>query len=301
MATIDLNRIATFVKVVEAGSFTAAAAQLDLPTSSVSRAVARLEDELGVRLLHRTTRKLALTDAGQHFHQRMQAVVAEADQATREAAGFASEPRGLVRLTAPHDLGLQQLPAIVATILARHPGLVLEVILTSRRIDLVEEGVDLAIRGGRLEDSSLVTRKIVASTLGVFASPAYLERRGRPRALAELARHECLGYSGRAGKQLWRLRGPRGDESVTVPVAIVCGDMLFLRELALRGMGLALLPDGNVAPDVRAGRLVRVLPRHGFEGGGLYLLWPSRTLVPARVVAVREILAAELAASARTA
>jgi len=294
MAIIDLNRIAVFVKVVEAGSFTAAAAQLGLPTSSVSRAIARLEGDLNVRLLNRTTRKLALTEAGQHFHQRMQAVVAETAEATQEVTGFASEPRGLVRMTAPHDVGLQHLPGIVATILSRHPALTIEVILTSRRIDLVEEGIDLALRGGRLQDSSLVTRKIVASALGVFASPAYLERRGRPRALADLARHDCLGYGGRAGKQPWRLRGPSGDESVTVPVTIVCGDMLFLREMVLRGLGLALLPVGNVVSDVEAGRLVRVVPRYGFGSGGLYLVWPTRTLVPARVVAVREILTTEL-------
>jgi len=294
MTTIDLNRIAVFVRVVEAGSFTGAGAQLGLPTSSVSRAVARLEDDLGVRLLNRTTRKLVLTDAGAAFHRRMQAVVAEADEAAREVTGFATAPRGVVRLTAPHDLGLQQLPGIVAKIVETHPGLVIEVILTSRRVDLVEEGIDLALRGGRLEDSSLVSRKIVASALGIFASPRYLERRGRPRALADLARHDCLAYGGRGGKQPWRLQGPRGDEAVTVSAQVVCGDMLFLREMVLRGAGLALLPVTNAGADLRSGRLVRVLPRYGFEGGGLYLVWPSRTLVPARVVAVREILAAEL-------
>jgi len=294
MATIDLNRIGTFVRVVEAGSFTAAAAALGVPTSSASRAVARLEDDLGVRLLNRTTRKLSLTDEGRHFFQRMQAVMAETEEATQEAAGFAREPRGPVRLTAPLDLGVQALPAIVRRIIERYPGIVIELVLTSRRIDLVEEGIDLAIRGGLLADSSLVSRKIAATDLGIFAAPAYLQRRGRPRAFADLARHDCLTYGGRRGKIPWRLTGPDGDETVSVSGPVVCDDMLFLREMVLSGTGLALLPVQNVDGDVRAGRLVRVLPRYRVEGGGLYLLWPSRTLVPPRVVAVRELLAEEL-------
>lgn len=299
MATIDLNRISTFVRVVEAGSFTGAATALRLPTSSVSRAVARLEADLGARLLNRTTRKLSLTDAGRLFHERMQAVVSETEEATRAVAGFASAPRGIVRLTAPHDLGLSQLPEVIARIVRRHPGLIIDLVLTSRRVDLVEEGIDLALRGGRLEDSSLVARKLLSSALGIFAAPAYLERRGRPRALADLARHDCLSFAGRGangGRIPWRLVGPRGEESVTVSGPVVCGDMLFLREMALRGMGLALLPAEAYGADVKAGRLVRLLPRYSLPGGGLYLVWPSRTLVPARVVAVREALAEELSA-----
>jgi DNA-binding transcriptional LysR family regulator len=192
VATIDLNRIAIFVRVVEAASFTAAAAALGVPTSSASRAVARLEAELGVRLLNRTTRKLSLTDEGRPFFQRMQAVIAETEEATQQAAGFAREPRGPVRVTAPLDLGLQVLPAIVRRIIERYPGIVVELVLTSRRVDLVEEDIDLAIRGGHLPDSSLVARKITATDLGIFAAPSYLQRRGRPRAFADLARHDCL-------------------------------------------------------------------------------------------------------------
>ena len=295
MATIDLNRIAVFVRVVEAESFTAAAAALGLPTSSASRAVARLEEDLGVRLLVRTTRKLSLTDEGRHFFQRMQAVIAETEEATQAAVGFARDLRGPVRVTAPLDLGVQRLPAVVRRIIERHPGIVIELMLTSRRVDLVEEGIDLAIRGGRLEDSSLVARKIAATDLGIFAAPSYLERRGRPRGFADLARHDCLSYGGRRGKFPWRLDGPKGEETVSVSGPVVCDDMLFLQEMVLGGSGLALLPVQSVTAEVQAGRLVRVLPRYRLSGGGLYLLWPSRTLIPPRVVAVRELLAEELA------
>jgi DNA-binding transcriptional LysR family regulator len=295
MSRIDLNRVAVFVRVAEAGSFTAAARALRLPTSSVSRAVANLEDELGARLLTRSTRKVSLTESGAHFFQRMQAVLAEAEEASEAAAGAGRDPRGVVRLTAPVDLGLQVLPPLLATLIARHPGLELELVLTSRHVDLIDEGIDLALRGGRLEESSLVARKIGPSSLGVFASPGYLARHAPPRTVADLARHACLRYGGRGGARPWRLTGPRGDEAVTVTGPIVCDDMLFLREMALAGAGLALLPVENVAVDVKAKRLVRVLPKYSLGGAGLYLLWPSRRLVPARVAAVRDFLIEELA------
>jgi DNA-binding transcriptional LysR family regulator len=267
---------------------------LRLPTSSVSRAVSNLEEELGVRLLNRSTRKLSLTDSGQHFFQRMQAVVAETEEATQAVAGIAGDPRGVVRLTAPVDLGLDHLPTIVGKVIQRYPGLVIELMLTSRRVDLIEEGIDLAIRGGRLEDSSLVSRKLAASPLGIFGAPSYLERRGRPRALADLRRHDCLSYGGRRGVLPWRFSGPNGEESVAVTGPVVCDDLTFLRLVALAGHGLVILPVQQAAADVEAGRLTRVLPRHSVEGGGLYLVWPSRRLVPARVVAVREMIAEEL-------
>ena len=294
MSRIDLNRVATFVRVAESGSFTTAARSLRLPTSSVSRAVANLEEELGSRLINRSTRKLSLTDAGDQYFQRMQAVLGEAHEATEAIAGFARDPRGVVRLTAPVDLGLHVLPRIVAKLTERHPGLVIELVLTSRRVDLIEEGIDLALRGGRLEESSLVARKIVDSELGIFASPAYLARRDPPRTLADLAHHPCLRYGGRGGDRPWRLTGPRGDETVAVTGPVVCDDMMFLREMALAGFGLTLLPAQNVAADVAAKRLVRVLPRFRLGGAGLYLLWPSRRLVPARVAAVRDFLIEEL-------
>ena len=296
MSRIDLNRVATFVRVAESGSFTTAARSLRLPTSSVSRAVANLEEELGSRLINRSTRKLSLTDAGEQYFQRMQAVLGEAHEATEAIAGFARDPRGVVRLTAPVDLGLHVLPRIVAKLTERHPGLVIELVLTSRRVDLIEEGIDLALRGGRLEESSLVARKIIDSGLGIFASPAYLARRDPPKTLADLARHPCLRYGGgRGGDRPWRLTGPRGDETVAVTGPVVCDDMMFLREMALAGVGLALLPIDNVRPDVATKGLVRVLPRYSLGGAGLYLLWPSRRLVPARVAAVRDFLAEELA------
>jgi len=295
MTTIDLNRIAVFVRVVEAGSFTAASKTLGLPVSSVSRSLAHLESDLGVRLLHRTTRKLSLTDSGQHFFQRMQTVVSETEEATRAVTGFANTPRGLVRITAPPGFGGMRLPQIVAKLTRLHPELTVELKLTNQFVDLIAEGIDLAVRGGIMPDSSLVSRKISASELGIFAAPEYLERRGKPRTTADLLKHECLCYGDRTGKLPWRLSGPKGDHTVAVSGSIVCDDMVFLRGAAIAGSGLALLPVEMTIAAVRAGKLVRVLPRHGYVGGGIYLLWPSQKLVPARVVVVRDFLLAELA------
>ena len=284
-----------FVRVVEQRSFTAAAKALRVPVSSVSRSVANLEEELGVRLLHRTTRKLSLTDPGEHFFLRMRTVVNEAEDAARAITGFSSEPRGVVRITAPPNMGTQELPRVIARISRKHPGISLELKLTNHVVDIVAEGFDLAIRGGNLSDSSLIARKIADTDMGIFGSRAYLEHRGRPRALADLKQHDCLGYGGRELRLPWRFTGPHGQETVAVAGSIVCDDMVFLREAAIAGIGLTILPEQLAALDVKAKRLERVLSRYSLVGGALYLVWPSHKLVPAHVVVVRELLAKELA------
>lgn len=299
MPAIDLNHAATFVRVVEAGSFTLAAKRLGTPTSAVSRAVGSLETELGVRLLHRTTRKLSLTEAGEAFFRRMQRVVTEGEEAARAASGLSSEARGRVRLTAPPGLGGDRFPKIIAKISERHPELVIELILTNRVVDLVGEGIDLAVRNGMLKDSSLVARKVATSELGIFAAPAYLERRGRVRKPADLCDRECLVYGGREGKLAWRLSGPDGEKTVEVAGPVECDDMVFLRSAAVAGLGLALLPVELTTAAVARGELVRVLPRHAVRGGGTFLVWPSQQHMPAPVRAVRDLLLEELAKLSR--
>jgi DNA-binding transcriptional LysR family regulator len=295
MATIDLNRVSVFVRVVEKKSFTAAAKDLRVPVSSVSRAVASLEEELGVRLLHRTTRKLSLTDPGEHFFGRMHTVISEAEDAARAITGFASEPAGVVRITAPPEIGAHELPRMIALILRKHPAIHVELKLTYNVVDLVAEGFDLAIRAGQLTDSSLVARKVADSALGIMAAPSYLARRGRPRALGDLAKHACLRYGSGRTSMPWRFSGPRGVESVTVSGPLVSDDMTFLRDAAVEGMGITILPLQLAAAQVKAKQLERILPRYSYPGGAIHLVWPSKNLVPARVVAVRELLAEQLA------
>jgi DNA-binding transcriptional LysR family regulator len=199
-----------------------------------------------------------------------------------------------VRITAPTGLAEHQFAAVIANVARRHPGLSLELHLSNRFVDLVAEGIDLAIRAGHLPDSSLVARKITDSTLGVFAAPSYLERRGRPRTPDDLTEHDCLCYRGRDGKLPWRLTGPGGRKTVAIKGPLVSDDMLFLRDAAIQGMGIVHIPMEVCRAQLESGALVRVLPRYGAPGGGIFLVWPSQKLVPARVVAAREALFEEL-------
>lgn len=286
---VDLNRVATFVRVVQAKSFTRAARELRLPISSVSRSVAQLEEALGVRLLHRTTRRLALTDAGRSYFERMQTVLAEAEAATNDVRGLAAAPTGLVRITAP-EARLLGLAPLLASIIARHPGLEIELIVTIRRVDLIEEGVDLAIRAGQLEDSTLIAHRLGNNEFGVVAAPAYLERRGTPRSIADLPRHDCIRLRWRAGLLPWRFDNVRDEVPVKGP--LVCDDMGILQLLTLEGVGLAYMPLELLEKDFSARRLVRVLPRMHWTAPSIYLVWPSQRLLPTRVLLVRdEILA----------
>ena len=289
---IDRNRLATFVKVAEMGSFTAAAAALATPKSSVSRSVAGLEADLGVRLLQRTTRKLALTDAGRSLFQRVGPAMFDVDQAVAEVSDDSHELRGSIRFTAPNDFAERAFPGLIARFLERHPRVRIEIALTGRRVDLVEEGFDLALRAGELADSTLMSRRIGGSDLGIFGSKAYLAKHGHPRSVADLARHNCLFMKSNAGLLLWRLDGPRGQVLADVSGSIVVDSFGFLRRSVAAGVGLALLPTPDF--DEPSDELVRVLPAYGIRGGAAYLVWPSSRYLPARVAAFRDFLAEEL-------
>lgn len=293
MTTIDLSKVAVFVRVVEAESFTAAAQALGLPKSSVSRSVARLEEELGVRLLQRTTRRLSLTEAGSAFYQNVRAALSAVDEAARAAADLGSEPRGTVRLTAPVDLG-ELIAEPLGRFVRKHPQIQLDLVLTARLVDMVREGFDLAIRASRLADSSLVARKVGVFASGLFAAPAYLKRRGHPRALADLTNHECLLFRARGGQATWTLRSPKGEEQVTVRGAITVDDLSFIASAAVAGLGIAYFPLALAVRPLAEKRLVRVLPDYTWVTSDLSLVMPSGRHVPARVALLRDFLAEEL-------
>lgn len=302
---MDYNDVPLFVHVVESGSFSAAARALGREKSAVSRGVARLEEELGVRLLQRTTRKLALTDAGQAFYQRVRGAVAGVDEAASEVRELGSEPRGVVRVTAPLDAQTLQLANIFARFVAKHPKIHVELVLTGRALDLVADGIDLAVRAGKLMDSSLVAKRVGSSELRLFASPAYLRRAGTPKRVAELKQHACVLYRPRTpGRANWEFGGPEGEESVDVHGPIAADDMTFVAQAAVAGAGIALLPLEVARHYVEQRQLALVLPEHGVDGGAVYLLMPSASFVPARVLLLREFLFKELQklmnASART-
>jgi len=291
---VDLNRITVFVRVVEAGSFTGAAAVLGLRKSSASRSVAALEADLGIRLLQRTTRKLSLTDAGRAFYDRARDALAGLDEARNAVSSLGAAPRGLVRITAPVDLAAD-LAAVTTVFLRAHPDVRVETLLTARYVDLVKEGFDLAIRAGSLADSSLLARKLGESEFGLFASPAYLDAAGRPRRLADLARHECVLYRAGSATARWRLSGPRGDEEVSVRGRVDTDELAFVRAMVLAGFGIALVPVSTmIRPLVASGVLERVLPRYALRGAVVHIVWPSRRFEPAAVALFREALAEAL-------
>jgi DNA-binding transcriptional LysR family regulator len=278
------------VRVVEAGSFTAAAAALGVRKSSVSRSVAGLEGALGIRLLQRTTRKLSLTDAGRAYYDRTRDALLGLEEAQQAVSSLGAEPRGVVRVTAPVDLA-RDLATVTAAFLRANPGVRVETVLTARFVDLVKEGFDLAVRAGPLADSSLHARKLGDAELGLFASPAYLDTVGRPRRLADLARHECVLYRAGSAAARWRLSGPRGEEEVSVHGRVDTDELAFVRGMVLAGFGVALLPVGFVAPFAEAGEMERVLPRYALRSSSVHVVWPSRRFEPAAVRLFREALA----------
>jgi DNA-binding transcriptional LysR family regulator len=290
--TIGLDHVSAFLRVVEQGSFTSAATTLSVPKSSVSRSVARLEEDLGVRLLVRTTRSLRLTDAGHLFYERARAALAALDEATAIVGDLGKAPRGRVRITAPVDFGAHVLAGVVTRFLRRHPEVRVEASLTSRRVDLVQERFDLALRFGKLEDSSLVARKIAVTGLGLWASAEYLSRRGRPRTVAELAGHDVVLFQSASGTDRWTLVGPRGEESVDVVGQLSADELTFVREAVAGGLGIGFIPAFLATSGGEP--LVRVLPRHQRTGAPLHVVSPPVRFEPASVRLFREHLVEEL-------
>jgi len=286
---MDLNRVAVFLRVVQAGSFTAAATALGTQKSSVSRSVAALEADLGIRLLQRTTRKLALTDAGRAYHERAREALASLDEAREAVSSLGAEPRGLVRITAPVDLA-GALAEVTTRFLRSYPAVHVETALTARVVDLVREGFDLAVRAGTLSDSSLIARRLGDTDHGLFASPAYLNATGRPRRLSDLERHECVLFRAGGTSVTWRLVGPRGEERVAVRGRIDTDEYALVRAMLLSSFGIGLAPLFMMAPLVQSAELERVLPKLAQRGASVHVVWPSRRFEPAAVVRYRQAL-----------
>lgn len=242
-----------------------------------------------MRLLQRTTRRLALTEAGQAFYDSVSGSVAAIDEADTDVRERGATPRGPVRLSSPPDVGL--VAESLAKFARKHPGIRLELMVTPRYVDLVTEGFDLAIRAAHhLEDSSLIARRIGSSEMILVASPGYLRRRGRPKTLAELPAHDWVLHRASQGQAQLRLTGPTGVQTVDVPGSLVADDMAFGRAAVEAGGGLALLPVHMVSEAVSAGRLEHILPAWSDGGASLFVVLPSARYVPARVALVRDFL-----------
>jgi len=275
---MDLDGIAIFVKVVQAGSFTGAARLLGVPNTTVSAKVARLEKRLGVTLIQRTTRKLHITPAGRAYFERCVRGLEEIESAEADVSLAADEPRGLLRITAPGDVAQAMLPPIVSRFLHRYPHTRVEVLVANRVVDLVAEGVHLAIRAAALRDSSLVARRIRPFRAGLWASRPYLQRKGTPKTPSELAEHTILLFP-RFSTQGLQLTDGRHKVQIRPASRLAVDDPTTLRNFLLEGEGIGILPD-FLAPGTP---LVPVLPKWTWASGALSFVYPGQRFVPANV------------------
>jgi len=278
---------------VERGSFTRAAEELELSRAVVSKYLTRLEDRLGARLLNRTTRRLSLTEAGATLFEASRAAIERIEEAEDGVARFQKEPRGRLKVSAPMGFGTLYLGPVVAEFLRSHPGVSLDLRLDDRYVNLVEDGIDVAVRIGKLTDSSLVARRLAGATQVVCASPAYLEARGEPETPEDLAAHNCLQYAYLSTANVWRFTAPDGRE---IPVAVTGNTRVnsgqFECEAAAAGLGILMTPSFYVAPYLRDGRLKRLLPRYRMPELGIYAVHPQRNHVPPKVRAFVDFLVA---------
>lgn len=271
-----LPDIAIFVAVVERGSFTSAADDLGISKSYASRRVRALEDHLGSRLMDRTTRRISLTEAGRAYYEQVAPHLEGLASAERAVAALQAEPRGTLRLAAPLSFGLRWLQPAVMDFMERWPELAVEVSFDDRTVDVVAEGFDLAIRGGRLLDSALVARKLAPITGVVVASPAYLAKHGRPEHPDELQHHRCLDYAVKTSMPQWWLEGPDGEHSARIEARLVADNGLALVEAARAGLGICYQPDFLVRDGVLAGELVPLFPGWRTWSGAFHAVYPHR-------------------------
>jgi len=280
----DLNDLYYFSIVVEKNGFAAAGRALEIPKSRLSRRIAQLEDRLGVRLLQRSTRSFAVTDAGQRFYRHCQAVIAEAQAAEEAVAHLTSEPRGLVRMSCPVSITQNVMANVLPGFAEEHPQVKLLVLSTNRRVDLINEGVDVAIRVRfKLDtDADLVARTFGHSHSLLVASPAYLDRHGRPAQPEDLSKLETISIS-ELESQSWELTGRDGRKySFDHRPRLMCGDFPLVRAAAEQGLGIALLPESVICAALSAGELEVILPEWSPPLGIVHCVFPSRRgLLPA--------------------
>jgi DNA-binding transcriptional LysR family regulator len=280
---MDLNDIVVFTKVVETRSFTGAADQLGLPKSTVSRKLAQLEERLGVRLVQRTTRKLALTDIGQAYYERCARIVADVAAAEQLVTDMQATPRGRVRVTAPIDISTRYLGGIVAGFVAGNPDVTVELEASDRIVDLIEEGFDVAVRFGALPESTLIARKLCKIESLLVATPAYLARRGTPATVEDLDDHDRVLFTPNARVQSWTIALGDATYEFGRPARFASNNVGAVRGAVLAGAGISVLAEFMVADDLAAGRLVSVLPEWRNGPTDAHAVYPARQNLPPRM------------------
>jgi DNA-binding transcriptional LysR family regulator len=288
----SLTDIAVFAQVVDSGSFTAAAERLSLSKSVVSKYVTRLEDRLGARLLHRTTRRLSLTEVGRVFYERSRRGLQEIEEAEAEVSRLQGEPRGILRINAPMSFGVLHIAPAIPEFLERYPELAVDMNLDDRKVDVIEGGFDVSVRISGMPDSSLVARRLGPCRHVVVASPEYLARHGRPRTPDELRHHNVITYQYQESALEWHFRAP-GEKPVSVPVtgSIRMSNSLALREALLNGAGVTRTPTFVVGPDIQEGRLRAILTNYETLEVSIYLVFAQRQHLAPKVRAFVDFMA----------
>ena len=292
---MDLNDIALFVQVVRANGFAEAGRRLDIPPSTASRRVQQLERALGTRLLHRSTRRLALTDSGKSLFVECAERVDALMQSAQQVIDSSTTPHGKVRVAVPADF-FNWFPADrVARFIAAHAQVQLEFELSDERADMLGETIDVALRAGHTIEPALVARQLGWSRVGLVASPSYLAARGKPKVPAELVAHDCITQPARGGPPItWRLEGPRRGVEIPVTGRFQANTAHAQLSAAVAGLGIARLPMAISDPHVRAGSLKQVLPDHALEKIGIYVVYLSRRQIPRAVSVFVEFVASTL-------
>ncbi len=287
-----LQAIEIFVKVAELKSFSAAAKALDLSRTLVSERVRDLEEDLGVRLLQRTTRRVSLTEPGAAFLDRVRLGLAALEEAAAEASSLTAKPRGTLRVNAPMSFGFRHLAPAVGEFMQSYPDVRVELTLTDRLVDLIEDNVDVAIRIGELRDSTLIARKLSSCRMMLCAAPSYLKRNGVPKHPRDLEDHTLLFYTYWLESDVWRFKKRREEVVVRVgDAALRCNNGDAVAEAAARGAGVALQPNFIAAPLIKQGRLVELLPGWRAAEFGVYAVFVQNQFVPAKSRAFMDYLA----------
>jgi DNA-binding transcriptional LysR family regulator len=289
-----LQEMTSFVAVVDAGSFVGAAEATGQSKAAVSRHVGELERRLGTRLLQRTTRRLSLTAEGQAFQARCRELLAAIDEAESELTSVSAEPTGIIRVNAPLTFGVLRLAPLWGRFMGVNPRVTLDVTLTDRVVDLVEEGYDLAIRISAMTSSTLVSRKLAVTRLLLCASPAYLRKHGNPARPQDLTAHRIIAYTYLTTQDEWQFNGPSGMESVRVSACMHTNNGDTCRLAALDHQGIVLQPDFLVGEDLRRGALVELLPRYRAMELGIHAVYPTRKYLPLKIRRLVDFLAESL-------
>jgi DNA-binding transcriptional LysR family regulator len=291
---MDLNDIVVFTKVAETKSFTGAAEALGLPKSTVSRKLAQLEERLGVRLVQRTTRKLALTDIGEAYYERCSRIVHDVLAAEQLVTDMQATPRGRLRVSSTIDFSTLYLGSIIAEFLMQHPEINVELEASNRVVDLIEDGFDVAVRFGPMPESTLIARRLCAISLVLCASPGYLARIGAPKAIEDLDGHDHVLFTPATLNQTWTLHNGEQTYEFGRPARCASNNYNAVKQMALQGGGIALLSDFMIGDDLASGALLRVLPEWQTRPTEIHAVYPARQNLPPRLTLFLDHLAKAL-------